>query len=367
MTALYVVAAVMLTTACAGGSSGAGGEPITMRHATLLTMESGDGYTMATIADPWNVGSTLHTYCLVPREAELPDSLPPSTIIRTPLTRAVVSTGVHCSLLMELGCGGSIAGVCDLQYINLPWIHQQVAAGAIADCGSSMSPVAETLAEMQPDAILLSPFRNSGGYGHVEELGVPIIEMADYMEAGPLARAEWMRFYGLLFGAAERADSLFLAVEDSYDELKTIAARQPQGATVLVDKPVNGVWYVPGGGSTIGRIISDANAGYPWAADDRAGSIALSFESVLAAAAEADVWLVRYYAAEGSPPFVAGEEEMAGPFRAFREGNVWGCNTAVSTFYEDTPFHPDRLLRDIIIITHPLPSDLGAPSYFTKQ
>lgn len=57
------------------------------------------------------------------------------------------------------------------------------------------------------------PFENSGGYGRVEKLNIPIIECADYMETSALGRAEWMRFYGLLFGEAQKADSLFAEVE----------------------------------------------------------------------------------------------------------------------------------------------------------
>jgi iron complex transport system substrate-binding protein len=32
---------------------------------------------------------------------------------------------------------------------------------------------------------------------------------------------------------------------------------------------------------------------------------------------------------------------------------VWGCNTRTTRFYERSPFHPDRMLSDIIHITHP--------------
>ena len=46
-----------------------------------------------------------------------------------------------------------------------------------------------------------------------KELDIPIIECADYMETSALGRAEWMRFYGLLFGVAPQADSLFAEVD----------------------------------------------------------------------------------------------------------------------------------------------------------
>ena len=56
-----------------------------------------------------------------------------------------------------------------------------------------MNPDMERIIDLHPDAILLSPFENSGGYGRIEKLDIPIIECADYMETSALGRAEWMR------------------------------------------------------------------------------------------------------------------------------------------------------------------------------
>ena len=52
-------------------------------------------------------------------------------------------------------------------------------------------------------------------------------------------------------------------------------------------------------------------------------------------------------------------------FKAFADKEVYGCNTATSTFYEETPFHPHLLLRDFICIAYPKLS-LGEPKYFKK-
>ena len=365
---LTVCTVLMCSCQRANTSSGmADGDTLQLKYATLLTLTVHDGYTTATLADPWNVGHTLHTYILAPSDGTLPDSTGSATVIRTPICHAVIATSVHCSLLMELGCGSSIAGVCDLQWINLPWIQERAKKDSIADCGNSMSPTVEKIMELQPDAIFLSPFQNSGGYGRVEETGIPIIEMTDYMESGPLARAEWMRFYGLLFGVPERSDSLFATVEESYNDLKTKAAAVPRGSTVMMDMLMSGVWYVPGGKSTVGLLIADANAGYPWAADEHSGSLQLAFESVLAEGADADVWLIRY----GSSAPLTSQSMLAdnkgyGQFKAFQTGEVYGCDTRKATFFEDTPFHPDRFLRDLIIITHPDITDIGEAEYFEK-
>ena len=53
-------------------------------------------------------------------------------------------------------------------------------------------------------------------------------------------------------------------------------------------------------------------------------------------------------------------------FRAFKERNIYGCNTGKVDFYEDSPFHPDRLLKDLIKIFHPTLLEGYELKYFTK-
>ena len=98
------------------------------------------------------------------------------------------------------------------------------------------------------------------------------------------------------------------------------------------------------------------------------GSLALPFETVLEKSGQADVWLVRYAGqSQGTLAALLSENKGYAQFKAFSTGEVYGCDTNSCTFYEDTPFHPDLLLRDFIIITHPEITDLGQPVYFTKM
>lgn len=365
------VALVLLCSCNAGGGTAAfsGGDTVRLKYAELLTIVKHDSFTVVTIGDPWNKGKTLHTYVLVGEKQAgggMASRFPASaTVVRTPLRRAVVTTSVHCGLLVGLGKGDAIKGVCDLRYINQPWIKRQYDCGKIADCGNSTAPTLEKIIEIDADAVLISPFQNSGGYGRLDEWGCPIIELADYMETSALGRAEWMKFYGMLFGAEGRADSLFAAVEKNYDALKETAKKSHTRKSVIIDKVEGSVWYVPGGRSTIGGIIADANAGYAFASDKSSGSLQLTFETVLAKAGGSDVWMYRYSGAHPATyTSLLAENNGYAEFKAFKDKAVYGCNTTTTTFYEDTPFRPDWLLRDFIIITHPDLSSLGKPKYF---
>ena len=381
-TLLFILLAVLLSS-CGGRqtASADGGDTVPFRYAQLLQLVRHDGYTVATIRHPWRQDAVLHRYVLVPADAPVPEGFPEGTVIRTPLRRSVVFTTVHCSLLSMLHREASVAGVADLKYIKAPYVQEGVAAGRIVDCGDGMSPVIEKIIDLHPDALLLSPFENSGGYGQLEEIDIPIVECAEYMEPSPLGRAEWVRFYGLLYGCEHEADSLFALVDSSYHALRHTVmpesrnpvmpeSRNPATApktSVLVDKVTGSVWYVPGGRSTIGQMLSDAGARYPWASDDRSGSIALPFETVLERAGDCDVWLLRY---SGQQPLtrqqLLSEHRGYNQFRSFREGRVYGCNVEQSMFYEDSPFRPDLLLSDFIKILHPDIPDLPALRYYHK-
>ncbi len=373
---LFILLTALLVS-CGGRQTTASqeaGDTVVFKYATQLSIVRHKDYTEVVVKNPWKEGKILHSYLLVPDSIDPQDIspssflVPPSstsTIVRTPLRRSVMFTTVHCAMLMSFGCEQSIAGVADLKYIKIPWIHEQVKAGRITDVGEGMSPVVEKIIDQRPDALFLSPFENSGGYGRLEEIGIPIIECAEYMEPSPLARAEWLRFYGMLFGCEARADSLFAVVDSSYCALKKLFT--PVNKKVLLDKVTGSVWYVPGGRSTIGQMIQDAGGNYPWADDDHSGSVSLPFEAVLEKAGEADVWLFRYSSDHDiTPDELLSEHHGYDQFKAFRSGEIYGCDVERSLFYEESPFRPDWLLGDYIHILHPDIPNLPPLRYYRK-
>lgn len=348
------------------------GDTLDIRHASHLQIVEYPGYTVVTLRNPWDTLRTLHSYVLVPREKTYnADSLPVGTVVRVPLQRSVVYTAVHCGLVEELGALDAIAGVCDSKYIHQPAVHERIRQKTMLDLGNGISPDVERMIVLQPDALLLSPFENSGGYGRVDRLGVPIIECADYMETSALGRAEWMRFYGRLYGCSERADSLFAVVEADYQAWKHRAQASQYQPKVFADLPTGpSAWYVSGGGSTIGRMYADAGAKYLFADNANSGSVPLSFETVYSKAREADIWLIRYHATVNRTyGSLADENEAYTHFSAYRERRMYGCNTAYSRFYDEVPFHPERLLAEFACIFHPElaeETDSLAPSrYYT--
>ena len=356
-----------------------GGDTVRFEYARHLKIVKYQGYSIATLTDPWKQGKILHTYALVPKgkagdevcKAFSSDNNQEVTIVRTPITRSVVFTTVHCALLYDLKAESAIKGVCDLQYISIPDVQQRAKlpisdAHHVVDCGNSMSSNVEKIIDLKPEAIMVSPFENSGGYGKLDKLHIPLIEMADYMEESSLGRAEWMKFYGMLFGREKAADSLFNEVKSNYEQLKQKAQTAKQTRSVFTEKMMGNVWYVPGGRSVIGGLLQDARARYVFANDTHSGSVALSFESVLDRASKADIWLFKYNEHPSTLQELLKENAGYGEFKAVKMHQVFACDYTRRPYYEEVSFHPDRLLSDVIQIVHPDIAGFAPMHYYQR-
>ena len=421
MKKLYILlcgaTAALLMAACQGGKTAAAdaeaGDTLEMKYAKLLTIvKHGDGeessdaaedidyqYAEAIIANPWKAGTMLHRYILIPKGKEGDKTVAmlarrrstgarcTTDTVRTPVERSAVFIAPHCQLMYELGCQQAIRGVCDLDYINIPDVKKRAAAGnaaagnSIVDCGSSMAPDIERIIALKPEAILLSPFENSGGYGKLDKLHVPIIEAADYMESSPLGRAEWMKFYGMLFkkdgnapktalaaSCEPKADSLFAKIEKEYLKLKAEAAGYPKGLSILTERKTGNVWYVPGGKSTMGILLRDAHARYIFADDTHSGSLSMSPEQIIAKGNQVDVWAFKYFGGNAlTKQDLLAEYQGYQALKAFQTGTVYETDTSCEPYFELTSFHPEILLREFIILSHPEAGDKFGKLRFYKK
>ena len=437
MKKLYILlcgaTAALLMAACQGGKTAAAdaeaGDTLEMKYAKLLTIvKHGDGeessdaaegidyqYAEAIIANPWKAGTMLHRYILIPKGKEGDKTVAmlarrrstgarcTTDTVRTPVERSAVFIAPHCQLMYEMGCQQAIRGVCDLDYINISDVKKRAASAgkasagnvsagnaaagkvsagnSIVDCGSSMAPDIERIIALKPEAILVSPFENSGGYGKLDKLHVPIIEAADYMESSPLGRAEWMKFYGMLFkkdgnapktalaaSCEPKADSLFAKIEKEYLKLKAEAAGYPKGLSILTERKTGNVWYVPGGQSTIGILLKDANARYIFEDDQHSGSLAMSPEQILAKGKQVDVWAFKYFGGNAlTKQDLLAEYQGYQALKAFQTGTVYETDTSCEPYFELTSFHPEILLREFIILSHPEAGDKFGKLRFYKK
>ena len=349
------LAIMLLLLSCGGQKQQEKGTEIPLSYAKLLKIYDCGDHRRVEILDPWNTDRILHEY-----------TISPST--EGSWEEAIISTtATHAWLLNELGARQSIVGLCDKNYVVSDFARD------IPDCGRSQNPDIEKIITLQPTAIIVSPFHNSGGYGKIEQLGIEIIESADYMETTPLARAEWMIFYGMLVGKEQEARALFKKVEEKYLNVQngsessegsegsegSECSESSEGSEnqrpttndhrpmIMTDLQVASAWYVPGGNSTTAHYIADAGGSYAFADNKDSGSMPVSFETMLQKNINADIWMIKYNASTDlTLSQMRRDREGYAQFRAFRTGRVYGCNTAKSNYFEVAPWRPDIILQE---------------------
>lgn len=364
--------ALLSVYACGGkrtGSVAQGGDTVRMEYAKHITIVKHDGYTTAELSNPWRKDAVLHRYVLVSRKDSASMASKVSaidgTVVYTPVGRGVMFSAPHCYLMGEIGAADAVSGVCDLNYINLSYLHKAVSEGRVADCGNGMSPSVERIVSVSPDALFVTPFEGVN-YGQLANIGVPLVECADYMETSALGRAEWMKFYGMLVGREHEADSLFAVVKRNYADYSNKAMKSALRPRVITERVVSGVWYCPGGESSMGQLLRDAGVDYVFADDKHSGSLSLSPEKVIEKAATADWWLfVNSGAGNLDRNGLLTEYEGYKMIKAYREGHILECVPSMSNpYFEQISFRPDFLLADFISWFHPELHILPSAHYY---
>lgn len=352
----YILISLLLVSCKQKGNSSQEAKETTtyeVAYATGFTVAQTPEYTRVDIRDPWDTTKYLQHYILIPKDKPVPQNLPDGILVRTPLKRVIACTSVHCGLLDLLGIKEELVGVCESRYIDIDFVKQGLANGTITDIGESSAPDIEKLIELSPEAIITSPLSNAP-YGRVEKTGIPQIKCVDYMEPTPLGRAEWIRLHALFFGKEAEGDSLFGETVKAYNEVKELVSHIETRPTVVTEMKSGAMWYIPGGESYMAHLLRDAGANYDFPEDTHSGSVPLSFETVLDKWGNADFWLIKYNRPEEiSYAGLKNEYSPNAHFAAYKNQNIFVCNTGKVPYYEEMPIRPDYILKDLVRIFHP--------------
>ena len=342
---------------------------VPLRYAKLLRMTEQPDYIWSEVVNPWDTTQILHQYLLIDKGVSsekvrtLQTQHKNAVVVRTPLQRSLMQSTVHASLALQLGAQQQLVGLCDTAYIVAPELKKL----HLSDFGRGDQPNVERIIAAQTDACWFAPFEEMR-YTSLERANIPVIDCADYLETTPLGRAEWMRFYGRLWGKSQLADSLFEEEVRQYEDLAQkikessnrsqssfessqsslrntrILSHKPR---VWLDLPWQSTWYVPGGKSYLSALIADAGGDYALQHNDKSGSLPLPLERAWKYAQQAEVWIIK--GGQEVPSNYAELSQLSrvyAQFPAVRSHRVWVCNTMQVPYYEQTPFSPALLLRE---------------------
>ena len=333
------------------------GVQVPMDHASGFGITDYGSYRILTIQDPWPDAEKSYRYLLYEKGAVIPQDIAVEEKIQIPVDEIVVTSTTHIPSLESLGVEKSLVGFPGLQYISSQKTRKRIAAGEIQELGENEAINTEILLNLRPDVVIGFAVDGSNRtFNTIAKSGIPVVYNSDWTETSPLGKAEWIKFFGAFFNKLEEANTFFEEVEKAYLEAGELARNAENTPSVLAGAMWKDQWYMPSGDSWHGKFFKDANAHYLYEETKGAGSLALSFESVLAKAKDADFWI-------GPAQFQSYEElEAASPhyaqFSAFRNKNIYTYSsqkgeTGGVLFYEMAPNRPDLVLKDLISIFHP--------------
>jgi iron complex transport system substrate-binding protein len=265
--------------------------------------------------------------------------------------------------IIHLGGRETIVAVAAFEHPYDPALRARAKAGKLIEVGMNASANLERLVALRPDVVFTSaPYTYTGNslISQLERYRVPVAATAAYLEATPLARAEWGLFFGAFYDALPAAREQFAAVEARYLRLKqAVAEHLAAGAkrpSVLTDAPWGDTWWVPGGASYMAQLIEDAGGTYIFDDNESLAGIPMSLESILRAGREADFWINP--GAFSSMNALRDADPRMMRFDAFAAGQVYNNNRRLNPhggndIWERGIGQPDEILADLIAILHP--------------
>jgi iron complex transport system substrate-binding protein len=328
-----------------------------IKYAKGFEIQYFDGYKKIIIKAPYPDAKEQFEYALIPKENDIPEALKNLKIIRTPIEQFVVTSTTHIPMLELLEVENNLVGFPNTQYISSSKTRQLIANGTIKELGKEENINTEVLLDLNPEMVVgFSLSSNNKMFENIEKAGIPVLLNGDWLEETPLGRAEWLKFFGILFNKEKLADSIFNTIEKDYIEAVLLAKEAKTKPTILSGVQFKDVWNLPAGESFVAKFLKDANTTYLWAASKGKGSLSLSFESVFEKAQQADLWIAPGHYTSYTQ--LKETNQHYTQFDAFTNKKIYSFNNKTGEnggvlYYELAPIQPHIVLKDIIKISHP--------------
>lgn len=329
-------------------------------EAQRLIISPCDHTTIVTVSEAWP-GARDFNYALVGAADPPPDPSAYDAVITVPLRRVVVLASSALGHLISLEGADRVVAVDRGSSVFDAGIHSAIDSGAVSAVGSGAELNVERVVALNPDLVVVSAFGpDDPAVDRLRAAGVPVLIYADWRESTPLGRSEWILLFGALLDRNRRAEAIFAERAGEYRRLQGLVARsvdEHHRPTVMANAPWRGSWPVPAADSYMAQLFRDAGGDYLWADYKGTGSVFLDLESVIARAAEAEVWLNLNAGWRSLGDILAADPRLA-VFAPMEERRIYHFNRRVrpwgaNAFWESGATRPDLVLADLVRILHP--------------
>jgi len=351
----FLFALVFLFASCAK-------EPVSSENserAEHFSIDYGSGYKILSIKEAWNGDSENHRWLLLDsNENKIPDSLKKLPIVKIPIKKAVVLSVVAIGFMEKLGLLESVIAVENRNLIYSEKMQNLIDSFSVKQVGSGNSLDLETILILNPDIVLTFGTGSAiyDDYPRFKTAGVPAILTAEWMESHPLARLEWLKLFGILFGKEKEADSIFKETAHRYNLLAEQALHSAEKPSVITGYPQGSEWLAGGGNSYFAKFLRDAGAKYIWESTPQTGLLTLNIEVALQSGTQAQFWL--HPSLWATKAEIMQNEPRMNIFSSWQNNKIYQSSKRTGKngsrdFYESAVAHPDLVLADLIFIFHP--------------
>lgn len=276
--------------------------------------------------------------------------------IEIPIKKFVSLSATHISHLKKLQVLDKLVAVSRIQDINEPSLISRFQKGQLKQVGMIQSINLESIVELQPDTVF--GYYSMGLENQIQQLsklGIKMLHVNEFLESTPLAYAEWIKFFGVLFNKVDLAESKFEVMRTQYEAISRMA-RKNKRPKVLVNIPYGGTWFVPAGDNFMAHLIRDAGADYVFSKIPGNYNLKMSVEAVIEAGLDSDFWLNPSLHTHKAS-LLKSDPRFAN-FKAFQKNQVFNNTQALlenrtNDYFSRALSNPHLLLADLVQIFHP--------------
>ncbi len=335
-----------------------------VRYAKGFTIRSSGKNVLITIENPWqNARNVEYSYLLS-------DTLQKSRIldenhclIKTPVKRVICLSTTHIGFIGFLDETATITGVSGKNFVANEDLQRKIRQDQLPDVGYDENLNYELILKLKPDVVFAYGVSGSitNTVRKLNEMGIPTILIAEYLEEEPMAKMEWVKVFGALYNRNRMADAKFDTADNKYQHLRQLAKGETTRPAVLLGLPWRGSWFISGGKSYVARLIEDAGGEYIFKHLEFKDSRPIALEQVYERALTADYWLNTGDALNKKD--LLSVDERLGNLPCIKKDRIFNNNNKVTPaggndIFETGVTEPEIILSDLIYILHPqlLPS-----------
>lgn len=323
-------------------------------YAQYFSISRNTNHTKLTLYNPWHKGEILGKYYLIKHDSiTTPNDGTPLVV---PLQRVCIQSAPHMGYIDALHQAPTVVGACSPQLFYSPNLQQQVQKGQVTHLGDAYQMNLEKIVQINPQALFTTAYPQADKQTErLHTLQLPVIATVEWTESNLLARAEWIKVWGILYDKEQLADSIFTATVQHYHRLTQLAQTTTQQPSIMSGLPYKDTWYMPGGNSFMGQLFKHANVSYHYSTDTQTNSLPLSFETVWYHFNKADIWVG--IDADNVEQLLQMDNRLIN-FKAVKEKQLFHYRKRTTPqggndFWESAVVYPDRLLHDLLLIAHP--------------